>query len=1168
MVKSNQDLSSGALEIKFNSDNTFKTATLTHLKPRAYATDKLTIVQNNAGLALSQNMNDNWAWADYPMAYDPTFVATENGAWLDFQVIGTIESQINIAGTGTGINGTQKDVRDFLTGTNNGAVTLSTGAPAINETKSFADFTTSVFGTASSWDKWKQTVIDFNKKLPIMDTPSPISVANNNLKLFLNFIENWWLFKGLPFIGAAVGLVDFLVGGGKKNEQTVQPSFTGMNLSLTGSIKTTLKLPNPRRIQVPSSKLNPNIAVFGSNTPLVYNSNVGVLNLTSTPIVKYKTYFQPYGNGQSRQYMDCQLQGNLNFSVNPSSGLTLDSMMAYIVMDPSKNVNLQNPTADPDLNLLATWTTSSNPKLALETSSEGKFIFRSRVVPYDAFKYQRVQGPIGNYTPDITIKIKAVLHRNDDPAAQPVLMVITYEPDLVADGTGNYPAYSYVRVTRDFEFDAPQDQPSFVGLVGSQVLMTTPPSINRNGRNYLFSGWSDGNGDNPRTFTINENKTYYSARYRIPATSNDQNAYANNNQRKFVRTSNGYYHRVYESMNRVWYERSTNNGANWEIMKPLSGSDSKSPSIEAAGDMVLVVFQERNGDLSKIILKRFIDNFQSEPYIIFEEYQEPYQTDLSPVIAYNATNNSQAINTLVIWKAPNPYSFHYAFGHVEFSSVALIWGRLQDLIQDTGGQYLDNNSTNLALSCSQSNEYYRYFSFVWEQKTNSGTSKINHCNLREGIITGGQNPYYLYKTGDITTASNGSAYTKNSKPSLVSFVTATNQPTSRICWIGERGDEIPNYTEGTEKTVVFTDTGTPNRFWAFGNGVTSTSINKTNDKYAIAWASGNNNLITFADNSTLRPVGTINISGKDVQLSNGTTSNTMYALAFNTNALPYYMQTGLVNFNQQHEIHPIEEREGIVSEEEAQVYFSVGDATVDNEQINFAEIPDTVSITSQQKANQYLISEPFSLTDNSEFFYSVKYGLTDSLAALSMLNGNKNLTFKVELLDAVTNEVLGVFDEVTYDQGNLTPYEKIDYQVLTNGIGERTVKLRLVINSNFSPDYSVAEKYDTESGLAKKQYKQINYQGSLAVESYDLSQNYPNPFNPTTTINYQIKEDGLVTLKLYDILGAEVITLVNEEKSKGRYVQNFNGSGLASGVYIYRLRVNDFVSAKKLILLK
>ncbi|NWF90355.1 MAG: T9SS type A sorting domain-containing protein [Ignavibacteriaceae bacterium] len=89
-----------------------------------------------------------------------------------------------------------------------------------------------------------------------------------------------------------------------------------------------------------------------------------------------------------------------------------------------------------------------------------------------------------------------------------------------------------------------------------------------------------------------------------------------------------------------------------------------------------------------------------------------------------------------------------------------------------------------------------------------------------------------------------------------------------------------------------------------------------------------------------------------------------------------------------------------------------------------------------------------------------------------------------------------------------------------------------------------------------------------SVKGFYLEQNFPNPFNPSTTINYQIKQDGLVTLSIYDILGAEVKTLVNEEKTTGRYSYNFDGSDLATGVYIYQLKVNDFVSSKKLVLLK
>ncbi len=88
------------------------------------------------------------------------------------------------------------------------------------------------------------------------------------------------------------------------------------------------------------------------------------------------------------------------------------------------------------------------------------------------------------------------------------------------------------------------------------------------------------------------------------------------------------------------------------------------------------------------------------------------------------------------------------------------------------------------------------------------------------------------------------------------------------------------------------------------------------------------------------------------------------------------------------------------------------------------------------------------------------------------------------------------------------------------------------------------------------------------VMEYALFNNFPNPFNPATTINYRLPQTGFVTLKVYDILGKEVATLVNEQKNQGRYSVNFDASNLASGVYIYQLRANDYVSTKKMLLLK
>ena len=88
------------------------------------------------------------------------------------------------------------------------------------------------------------------------------------------------------------------------------------------------------------------------------------------------------------------------------------------------------------------------------------------------------------------------------------------------------------------------------------------------------------------------------------------------------------------------------------------------------------------------------------------------------------------------------------------------------------------------------------------------------------------------------------------------------------------------------------------------------------------------------------------------------------------------------------------------------------------------------------------------------------------------------------------------------------------------------------------------------------------------ISDYSLEQNYPNPFNPSTKISYSIKEEGLVTLKAYDVLGKEVTVLVNENKPVGYYEAEFNASQLPSGMYIYKLQAGSFTNVKKMLLTK
>jgi len=90
----------------------------------------------------------------------------------------------------------------------------------------------------------------------------------------------------------------------------------------------------------------------------------------------------------------------------------------------------------------------------------------------------------------------------------------------------------------------------------------------------------------------------------------------------------------------------------------------------------------------------------------------------------------------------------------------------------------------------------------------------------------------------------------------------------------------------------------------------------------------------------------------------------------------------------------------------------------------------------------------------------------------------------------------------------------------------------------------------------------------ISIYKFDLIQNFPNPFNPTTTIYYRIPEKSTVSLKVFNLLGSEVISLVNEEKSAGSYQVEFSAVNLPSGIYFYRLQAGSSIETKKMILLK
>lgn len=106
--------------------------------------------------------------------------------------------------------------------------------------------------------------------------------------------------------------------------------------------------------------------------------------------------------------------------------------------------------------------------------------------------------------------------------------------------------------------------------------------------------------------------------------------------------------------------------------------------------------------------------------------------------------------------------------------------------------------------------------------------------------------------------------------------------------------------------------------------------------------------------------------------------------------------------------------------------------------------------------------------------------------------------------------------------------------------------------------------------IAKYEYQRPNNlsETELIIPNFYLEQNYPNPFNPATTIKYSIPEEGFIKLVVYNMLGEEVALLVNDFQYAGKYEINFDGAGLSTGIYIYKVETANFTASKKLVLMK
>jgi hypothetical protein len=268
---------------------------------------------------------------------------------------------------------------------------------------------------------------------------------------------------------------------------------------------------------------------------------------------------------------------------------------------------------------------------------------------------------------------------------------------------------------------------------------------------------------------------------------------------------------------------------------------------------------------------------------------------------------------------------------------------------------------------------------------------------------------------------------------------------------------------------------------------------------------------------------------------------------------------------------------GYINKDNTDYIFALGPIFVRNTIYDFNDSSSYYTVESVEDINEMMVSKTFRLSNNDTLILgAMGYYIMSQGAQHSPIKYSVNLVY---------NHNDQIFQELFRDTINVEDTANIDFlrgfiiQNIPNGADSFYVQMVIDTTGNTDATAGLDGIYNDNSGIGDnmRNYKTKIVYGNQKPgnnmitnipKSFELSQNYPNPFNPTTTIKYQIPKDAFVSIKIYDILGREIYSLVNENKQAGYYSVNFNGSNLASGIYFYRIKAGDYVNVKRMALIK
>jgi len=266
---------------------------------------------------------------------------------------------------------------------------------------------------------------------------------------------------------------------------------------------------------------------------------------------------------------------------------------------------------------------------------------------------------------------------------------------------------------------------------------------------------------------------------------------------------------------------------------------------------------------------------------------------------------------------------------------------------------------------------------------------------------------------------------------------------------------------------------------------------------------------------------------------------------------------------------------GSVESNDVQYTFNLGNILVNSNNIGFLNDIDT-TIEDSGELNENMVSETFSLNENDTLIIG-----RNAAYVLNNINSAPiEIEYWVRLMNKTKNSEHRLLVHDTLRAADSVLYEYLEGYIIRNiegGTDSFYVQLEIdTVDGNFGIGGGLGGDGDGGGDAPNTIKKKIFWENeNLTVKSntlpteFALYQNFPNPFNPATVIKYDLPKDVKVTVKIYDLLGREVVALVNNEfKNAGRYELNWNAGKYASGVYIYRIEAGDYISTKKMILVK